>query len=155
MFDVIEHAQMDRVNDAVRPQLPIIRRPKMVIVPGGAFQEGAISGQGNQAELPATGLKVTIQMSRMNFPIGGPFLHGFRVLGDGEFQQVWLIPNFNRFNEWSRGKLAASDGTDALAVNFRANGIRNSEFENRLGRRRQFAESHDVLPYGFRVARSQ
>ena len=128
-FDVIQNAVMDGVNYPVRPEGPIVCRPQGVMVPGSSFKEGMAVWKRLQEKLTLLRNHKTAQVGRMNLAVWSPFLHRFRVMGDGEFQQVRLIPYFDGFDKRSRGKNAITDRSGSTPPDLRAQRICDSELK--------------------------
>ena len=101
-----------------------------MIIPRRPFEQCPVTGQWNEVELATARLQVPVQMSGMDVVIRRPFLHGFRILRDGKFQQPRLIPDFNWFDKRAGREITMPHGTYALAPDFRTDGIGNTKFEN-------------------------
>src|SRR5262245_1242638 len=112
---------MDGVNDAVRPPLPVIGGPKMMVIPRGAFEQSATIREGHEPKLAGARFEVIIQMRRMDLAVGRPLLQRGGILFDREFQEAWFIPYFDGFHEWAGREIAMTHRAHAAPGNFRAN----------------------------------
>ena len=138
------------MDDVIRPELPVIRRPQVMVIPRRAFEQRAPAVERHEAELPGARFEIAVEMRGMDFAIGRPLLHRFGILGDGKFQQARLVPDFNRLDERPGGKIAMPDRAHTAAVDLRPDGIRDAKFENHFRRRWEFRKRHDVAPDFFR-----
>jgi len=87
---------------------------------------------------------------RFDVVIRGPLFHGRRVFSHREFQSPWLVPDLNRFDEYSSRKDAVTLSAGAFAHNLGANRIGNPLAEQQLMRRLNLAECDYLLPNVFR-----
>src|SRR5690349_15617948 len=71
---VVQYAMMDRVDNRIRPFLPVGGRPQVVLIPGGAFEQGSSAWQRFEPELTLFRNEKSLQVRRMNFMIGRPLL---------------------------------------------------------------------------------
>src|ERR1017187_6573000 len=120
------------VDDEMRPTLPVIRRPQVMVIPRRAFEQSAPAAERYESELPGARFKIAVEVRGMNVAVRCPLLHRFGIFGDGKFQQARLVPDFDRLDERPGGKIAMPNRTRAAAGNFRAQGISHAEFENHL-----------------------
>ena len=92
---MIEDTEVDAMDDGVRPPSPVSGRPQAVLVPTGAFEEGAIAGKRREAELAFSGNQIAVQMFGRDFAVRAPFAHGGGVLGDAEAEHSGRVPHFD------------------------------------------------------------
>ena len=105
---VPQDAQVNLVDNPVRPFPPIHLRPKIVLVPRCALQNRAAITQRHQPELaPAGAHVVALKMRRRDLP-RAQLAHGLRLRGDVEGQQPVFVPQGDRFHEITSREAAVS-----------------------------------------------
>ena len=62
---MLQHPQMNPMNDVVRPQMPVRRRPHRMLIPRRTFQPRPASGQRSQRKLSLLRNEVAVQMRRL------------------------------------------------------------------------------------------
>src|SRR5258708_249762 len=152
-FYVLEYSHMYLVDDVIRPQIPILRRPDRMPIPGRPFEPRPPAGQRRQQKLPLLGNKVPVQMRRLNFPVRTKFVQRRRISRHPKFQEPRLVPYFDRLDEWPRRKIAMPHRTNAMPGNLRPNRIRNPRPKQQFLRRRYLRKRHHLDPnfLGWRV----
>jgi len=108
-FNVIQHLDVNAMNDRVRPQTPVLRGQQSVSIPCRAFQESAIVGEPREPKLSFFGNQVTVEVARRHLSVRTPLLHWGRVPGHGKSQQRGFFPHFDRLYKVARRELAVSD----------------------------------------------
>src|SRR5258708_1973937 len=103
-FYVLEYSHMYLVDDVIRPQMPIRRRPHRMLIPGRPFEPRPPAGQRRQQKLPLLGNKVPVQMRRLNFPVRTKFVQRRRISRHPKFQEPRLVPYFHPLHESPRRK---------------------------------------------------
>ena len=68
-LDVIQHSQMDAMNDVVRPDVPVRRRPHGITVERRALQARASIGQRGQQKLAFFRHKIIVEMARLDVAV--------------------------------------------------------------------------------------
>ena len=86
LLDVLEDTLVDLMDDIVRPERPVGRRPHVMLVPGRAFEARAAVGELDQAEPAALRNEEAVQVRRLDVAEWVEFLHGWRVVRHIELQ---------------------------------------------------------------------
>src|SRR5215510_14470091 len=144
--DVLEDPHVDAMNDVVGPPVPVGFGPHGMRIPGRTFNPGAPARQFGQQKLALVRLEVAVEMLGRNVAVRGELVHGSRIGGDPEPQQMRLVPNRDGFDEGSGRKNTVADCTRSAAGNFGAHGVGNSSAENSLLGRRDLRKGDDFLP---------
>src|SRR5450432_1023838 len=101
-LNVFPHPQMYPMNDEIRPNAPILRRPDCIPIRSGTLQSRPPSRQRRQRKLPVLRVEVSVKMGRLNMSVRGELVQWRRTRGHAKTQQPRLIPDFNRLNERPR-----------------------------------------------------
>lgn len=140
---------MNPADEKVRPSSPVGGRPHVVLVPSGAGQSGPASIQSFQSEFPPFAFQVPVQVRGMDV-VGGEFLHRRGLSGYVEGEEVRFVPDGDRLDERSGGKIAVSDGSYARSLDGGAGRAGDSEIEEPVLGRGEFGKGHHVGPDFFR-----
>src|SRR5262249_43479308 len=144
---VPQDAQVNGMDDVVRPKLPIGRGPEVVMIPGRSFEQGTSAIQWHQPELAGAGFEIAVEVSRVDVTIWCPFLHRFWIPGDRKFEETWLVPYLDRFDKRPGRKHAMPHGPRAVTGNLRAHWICHAQLENQFLWRGQFRKADNAPPY--------
>ncbi len=82
LFDLIEDAQVNLVNDEVRPEPPIDIWPHVVLIPGRADDlsaEFAVFLDRQKLKLSMLDVQIPVQMRGLNLSCPGGFSHSGRL----------------------------------------------------------------------------
>src|SRR5438046_998565 len=148
--NMLQHSQMNFMNDVIRPQMPVCRGPHGALIPGRAFEPRAPAGQRRQQKLSLFGNKVSVQMRRLNISVGTKLVQWSWICRHAKLQQPRLVPHFDGLRKRSRRKNAMPHSTYSMPGNLGANGIRNSRSKQQFCRRRYLRERHDLTPNSLR-----
>src|SRR5579872_5293843 len=112
-FDALEDAQVNAMDDGIRPHAPVLRRPQAVLVPACAFEQGAVAGQGSEAEFPLAGDKVAVKVLGLDIAPGAPFVHGRGTLEDAEAEEPAGLPGVDLLDHAAGGEIAGARGANS------------------------------------------
>src|SRR5262249_26451745 len=127
--------------------------PKTMLVPRSSFEQRMSVLKLPEQKLTMLRDEIAMQVPRCNSRIRTQLMHRRRVLDNAEPQQPGLIPDLDRFDEWSCREFAVADCARPGAFDSRAHRIGDTRFEVPLIRRRQLRKRNYVLPYLFRCRR--
>ncbi len=68
-LDVAQHAQVDPVDDGIRPQAPVGIRPEPVFIPGRPHQPRTPACSPLQQELPLARYEMAVEVRRMDVQV--------------------------------------------------------------------------------------
>src|SRR5213593_5025641 len=125
---MVEDAQVDTVNDHVRPHTPVRARPHGIAISAPAGQSRGSVAVRNEMELRAFRNEVTLEMRRVNI-VRAEFLHGRRAGYDGERKVAVLLPSLNPLDKRPGGKQTSPERAHATSVDRCTNGLRHPEAE--------------------------
>src|SRR4051812_32118733 len=121
----MQDAQVDAMDDRVRPEAPVFGRPEVMLIPGRSDEARASAGQRFERELAALRDEEAMQVRRVDAGVRRELAHRRWIRCDAEPQQVRLVPHFDRLDEGAGGELAGSRRADTAAVDPRTDRIRD------------------------------
>src|SRR6266850_507929 len=147
--NMFQYPEVNLVNDVIRPQMPVGRRPHGVLIPRRAFEARPPTGQRRQQELPLLRDKIPMQMRRLNVPVGTKLIQRRRIRRHAKLQKPRLIPHFDGFGKRPRRENAMPHRPNSVSGNLRANRIRNPRSKQQFLRRRNLRKRHHLIPNFF------
>ena len=88
---MLQHAPVNRMDDPVRPELPIRRRRDVQLVPGAPLEARAVAGERDEAELAAAGPEVAVEVRGVEVAVGASLRERRRLRGHVEAQPMRLL----------------------------------------------------------------
>src|SRR5882672_3841518 len=117
---MFEDAAMNRVDDGVGVEAPILAGPHFVLIGGCSFEARAAVQQWREDKVRAFRLKIAVfQMTNVNLTIWRRFGHEKRFVGNAKRKVFVGLPCENLFLEAARRKTAFTIGCEAFSLNTR------------------------------------
>ena len=128
-LDVVQHPQVNFMQNSVGKKLPVHVGMNVQTVPGAALQARAVCPNGHQTKLACGRAEVAVKVWGMNFFVRAQLFHGFGLKRNSKRQTLRRVPLRDGFGKRASGKVAVTGGGGAGAGNPCANRIGNAKFE--------------------------